>query len=232
MYLKTTQREVRMKALLIGSKGNIGPIWEDTLSNLGYDVFGVDISDGFDVRNVDSFKHCCEEDYSLVLYNAAIDHPPKDGVHFFLDYEDIINVNLTGAFRAAHVFMPRMAMKGSGIFIGVLSIQAYVAANWKNYEKGIRKPGGYNASKAGLMALIRSLACEYGRNGVRACGMAFGAVDTGKLPGEPFKSKFLDCLPLQQFVSEISLRSTLKFVVNTPEFTGQTVLVDGGYTAW
>lgn len=221
-----------MKALLIGSKGNLGPIWESELSHLGYEVHGADISDGFDVRKIESFKEYCATDYDLVLYNSAIDHPPKDGVHFFLDYEDIINVNLVGAFRAANIFMPRMAMKGTGLFVGVLSIQAYVSANWKNYENGIRKPGGYNASKAGLMALIRSLACEYGRNGVRACGMAFSAVDTGKLPGEPFKSKFLDCLPLQRFISESSLRSTLRFVVNTPEFTGQTVLVDSGYTAW
>ena len=224
-------------AVLIGSSGNLGPIWLDELQHLGYGVYPMDVNNGYTVReklhfNLFDREQLCGKVPDLVLYNAAIDDPPKDGVHFFKRYEDIINVNLVGAFRAAEWWMPRMARKGKGLFIGVGSIQGYIASNWRNYERGIRKPGGYNASKAALMALIRSLASEYGREGVRAAGMAFGAVDTGKLPDGEFKRKYLDCLPLQHFISEQSLRSTLRFIVETPEFTGQTVAVESGYLSW
>jgi NAD(P)-dependent dehydrogenase (short-subunit alcohol dehydrogenase family) len=224
-------------AVLIGSSGNLGPIWKDELERLGYDVYCMDVSLGytvidelyFDLFNMEVLQGIIPD---LILYNAAIDNPPRGDVHFFKRFEDIVNVNLLGAFRAAEKWMPSMADRGSGLFIAVGSIQGYVASNWRNYDEGIRKPGGYNASKAGLMQLVRSLASEYGRNGLRACGMAFGAVDTGKLPDGEFRRKFLDCLPLQRFITEQSLRSTLRFVIDTPEFTGQTVLIDSGFTVW
>ena len=223
-------------AVLIGSSGNLGPIWHNELRGLGYTVYCMDLSNRYDVKEENHFwifdKLLQGETPDLILYNAAMDHPPREGVNFFLDYEEIINVNLTGAFRAAEEWMPRMATIGRGQFITVGSIQGFIASNWKNYQPGIRKPGAYNASKAGLMALTRSLASEYGRNGVRANCMAFGAVDTGKLPDEDFKQKFLDCLPLQRFISQESLRSTLRFLVETPELTGQTVCVDSGYLVW
>jgi len=224
-------------AVLIGSSGNLGPIWHSQLEVMGYEVFCMDMELGYNVqRDIDFSLFDAEvlegRTPSLILYNAALDHPTRDGVHFFKDYKKIIDTNLVGPFRAAEKWLPKMAEKGEGLFIGVSSIQARIASNWRNYEKGIRKPGGYNASKAGLEQLIRSLASEYGREGVRACGMAFGAVDTGKLPGEPFRARFLDCLPLQRFISEQSLRATLHYIIDCPELTGQTILVDSGYTVW
>lgn len=228
---------VGKSAVLIGSSGNLGPIWHDELENLGYWVYCMDTEGGYDVKKQIDFELFDMEVLKgvtpdLIFYNAAMDHPPRDGVNFFLDYEAIINTNLTGAFRAAKQWMPRMATLGRGQFIAVGSIQGFVASNWKNYKPGIRKPGAYNASKAGLMALTRSLASEYGRNGLRANCMAFGAVDTGKLPDEDFREKFLDCLPLQRFISPESLRSTLRFLVETPELTGQTIAVESGYLSW
>lgn len=224
-------------AVLIGSSGNLGPIWESQLFMMGYEVFCMDMGNGYNVQlDIDFLRFDVEvlqgRIPSLILYNAALDHPPRDGVHFFKDYKKIIDTNLVGPFRAAEKWLPLMAEKGEGLFIGVGSIQGYIASNWKNYVDGIRKPGGYNASKSGLMGFIRSLASEYGRNGVRAVGMAYGAVDTGKLPDGKFRDKFLDCLPLQRFISEKSLRATLRYIIDCPELTGQTLLIDSGYTCW
>ena len=224
-------------AVLIGSSGNLGPIWNSQLQAMGYDVYCMDKELGYDVcRDIDFTLFNAEvlqgRIPNLILYNAALDHPPRDGVHFFKDYKKIINTNLVGMFRAAEIWLPKMAEQGEGLFIGVGSIQGFIASNWKNYAEGIRKPGGYNASKSGLIGFIRSLASEYGRNGIRAVGMAYGAVDTGKLPDGRFRDRFLDCLPLQRFISEQSLRATLRYIVDCPELTGQTLLVDSGYTCW
>jgi NAD(P)-dependent dehydrogenase (short-subunit alcohol dehydrogenase family) len=223
-------------AVLIGSSGNLGPIWEDELKKLGYEVFCMDISTGYSVRQDLYFDLFNNEILGnniphVVLYNAAIDNPPSDGVTFFTNVDDVVNVNLLGAVRACKKFLPMMIDNGGGIFVYVSSIQSVVGADWRNYDGDFQKPVGYNISKAGINQLVRSIAVQFGRKNIRAVSIGFAAVDTGKFK-EPFKSKFLSCLPLGRFISPESCRKTLKAAIEIPELTGQLVMVDGGYTSW
>lgn len=211
---------------VFGSEGNLGPIWVDTLKSLGAEVKEFN-PPGWDAR--EEFDYILPLD--IVVYNAAIDNPPKPGVDFFTNHRDVVNVNLNGAIRVAQNVIPKMVNKGSGLFIVVGSIQGFIGADYRNYPTGFEKPVGYNVSKAGLSQLVRSIAVQYGKNNIRAVCMAFGAVDTGKLTPE-FKAKFLRGVPLGRLVSKASLRSTLLYVCTCPELTGQTILVDGAYTAW
>lgn len=211
---------------VFGTDGNLGPIWCKALSDMGADV-----------REFNPPKWNAKEelDYifplDIVVYNAAIDNPPSPGVGFFSNHEDIVNVNLNGAIRVAKCVIPKMVDRGGGVFIVVGSIQGFIGADWRNYPPGFSKPVGYNVSKAGLNQLVRSICVEYGRYNIRAVCIAFGAVDTGKLTPE-FKAKFLRGVPLGRLVSRASLRSTLLYACTCPELTGQTILVDGGYTSW
>jgi len=222
-------------AVLIGSSGNLGPIWMDEL-NKDHTVYCMDVCMGYDVKNnlcFDLFDKeiTCGSIPDVVVYNAAIDNPPGDGVDFFTNTDTIVNVNLLGAVRTVKKFLPRMKNAGKGVFIFVGSIQGEVGADWRNYSEGFEKPVGYNISKAGLMQLVRSVAVQFGRFGIRAVGISFGAVDTGKFK-EPFASNYKRCLPLGQFVTEESLRKTLRYAIECPQLTGTRVMVDGGYTAW
>jgi len=215
------------RAVVFGSGGKLGPIWVKTLTDAGYAVLDYDYPQ-WDARRSLIWTAPAPD---VVLYNAAIDHPPGESVNFFTDCDDIVDVNLLGAVRVFNAVMPKMVENGGGVFIVVGSIQGFVGADWRNYPPGFEKPVGYNLSKASLPQLVRSVTVLYGPKNIRAVCMAFAAVDTGKLSQE-FLEKYLRCVPLGRPVSAESLRTTLLYAIQCPDLTGQTVLVDGGYTAW
>ena len=216
-----------------GRNGNLGPIIVDELERMGYRVFIIDLPE-YDIRQylpLVKALDACPGVPSIIVNNAAIDNPPTGKGGFWSDMDDIINVNLLGATRVCEAFVPAMANKGRGLVINIGSIMGNVAADWRNYPEGFRKPVAYGLSKAGLIQLTRSLTMEYGNKGIRSVCMAFGPVDTGKFK-EPFKSNILRNLPLGRFVSKESVRASIRYAVECPELAGQQVLCDAGYTCW
>lgn len=220
------------KAVVVGSSGNLGPVWVETLRNEHYEVHGMDLP-FVDVAlsgQVKDFADRCGAP-DVLLCNQAIDNPPGSGTNFWSNMDEIINVNLLGTMRVCKHFIPLMIENGGGVVINIGSIQGRIGADWRNYDEGFEKPVGYNTSKAALEQLTRSIAVQYGRYGIRAVTMAFGPYDNGKF-GPVFKEKILRNIPIGRLVQKESLKATLRYVIECPELTGQTVLVDGGYTAW
>ena len=223
-------------ALISGCGGNLGPIWRKTLIASGATVFGfdkpeTDITNPVDLITVRKFWTYNKIVPDIIVNNAAIDNPPGEGVNFWTGLTDIINTNLIGAANLTGLFIDEMKTRGSGVIINIGSIQGNVAADWRNYDGDFEKPVGYNLTKAAYIQFTRSLAVQYGRYGIRSVCLSFAAVDGGKFK-EPFKSKFLKCLPLGRFVSIESIQMSLLYAACCPELTGQQVLVDSGYTAW
>ena len=105
------------KAFLTGSGGNLGPIWKETLNNAGAVVYGIDLPMG-DVRdeaNLLMHKNTILNTYGvpdIVINNAALDAPPQGKVTFFGNFEEIVDVNLSGAVRVANLFIEEMKEKG------------------------------------------------------------------------------------------------------------------------
>lgn len=227
------------KFLLVGSKGNLGPIWKETIEGEGghclcADPPECDVKDNVSLDTFMSKHHLgfvSADSVDVLVYNAAIDNPPGSQASFWGSIYDILDVNLIGATKVASRIIPVMAKRGGGTIILVGSIMGNIGADWRNYPDGWEKPVGYNLSKAALIQLARSITAQYGRHGVRACVLAFGPYDGGQLPAE-FKSKFLKNVPLGSTISRKSLEAALRFAVDCPQLAGQQVLVDGGYTAW
>jgi len=223
-------------AVVTGGSGRVGPIWISELEAMGYEVFNFDLPE-FNITNIQdiqTFKaNILHNGYapSVLVNNAAIDNPPGSGASFFGNLATIMNVNVTGAGKMAQAFIPVMAKRQGGVIINVGSIMGNIGADWRNYDEGFEKPVGYNLSKAALIQLSRSITTQYGRDNVRSVTISFGPLDTPDLP-EDFKEKFLKNVPLGRPMSEQSWRAALRFAVECPEFAGQQVLVDGGYTAW
>lgn len=225
-------------AVVTGASGQLGPIWCETLTEMEFGVFKVDlpkydVSDHRDMARASS--DCIDSDRygvpSVIVLNAAIDNPPGSGATFHGNLGMILHVNLIGACNTVKAFLPAMIENGGGAIIGITSIQGFIGADWRNYEGDFEKPVGYNLSKAALMQYARSLTVQYGRYGIRACCIGFGPFDGGKL--DPvFLGKFLKNVPLGRPVSRKSVKAALRFAVECPEFAGQTALIDGGYTAW
>lgn len=222
------------KAVVVGSAGNLGPVWVETLQKLGIDILWEIDLPLWDVRN-NNLGHSIEQYSSvygvpdILLCNQAIDNPPGTDCNFWSNMDEIINVNLLGTMRVCKHFIPLMIENGGGLIVNVGSIQGRIGADWRNYPEGFEKPVGYNCSKAALEQLTRSICVQYGRYGIRAVTMAFGPYDNGKF--DPvFKEKILKNIPVGRLVQKESLKATLRYVIECPELTGQTVLVDGGYT--
>lgn len=223
-------------AILTGSNGILGPIWEETLDEMGITCFGYDLPD----HNVTSpegawgfVMSILDPGYSkvdILINNAAIDPKPVNGKGLFWEYDKVIDVNLKGAINMCEQVIPRMITYGGGLIINIGSIQGNIGADWRNYEEGFDKAVGYNVSKCGLIQLSRSICAQYGRYNIRAVTISFGPYDSG-LP-EKFKERFVRNIPLRRFISKESLKATLRYAIECPELTGQQILVDGGYTAW
>lgn len=219
-------------ALVTGYSGQLGPVWVDTLGELGYKVYGIglpecDISDIAQKKNMAGKLPGVPD---IIVLNAAIDNPPGSGATFHGNFQRIMEVNIGGAVNVVDVFLRSMIENGGGVIVGISSIQAHIGADWRNYEGDFEKPVGYNCSKAALEQYARSLTVQYGRYNIRACCIAFGPYDGGKLD-KTFLGKFLLNVPLFRPVSKASLKAAFRFAIECPEFAGQTAIVDGGYIA-
>src|SRR5690606_10628933 len=85
------------------------------------------------------------------------------------DWNRILDVNLTGTLRACQIFGRHMLGRGYGRIINIASLSTYVA---------FHEVAAYGVSKAGVGALTKSLAVEWGKQGVNVNGIAPGVFPT------------------------------------------------------
>ena len=105
----------------------------------------------------------------ILVNNAGIGYTNSLKATSLADWQAVINLNLTSVFQCIQGILPQMRDRASGIIINVASIAANNAfPDW----------GAYSVSKAGLVALTKTLAIEERANGIRAVIISPGAVNT------------------------------------------------------
>ena len=164
-----------------------------------------------------------------VLVNAAAINrrPPMDELTDD-DWDTTLAANLTAPFLLGQAFGPRMAGRGWGRIINVASQQAFRAYG---------NSGAYGVSKAGLVALTRSQAEAWSRRGVCCNAVAPGVVQT------PLTEEvFADATKVAAHASRTMIgrngvpndfAGCAVFLASdaSAALTGQTLFVDGGYSA-
>jgi NAD(P)-dependent dehydrogenase (short-subunit alcohol dehydrogenase family) len=144
------------------------------------------------------------------------------------DWADIIETNLTGTLRGCQVFGKHMLERGYGRIINVASLNSFVAL----YEVA-----AYGASKAGVIALTRSLAIEWGARGVNVNGIAPGIFRTSLneqlLDGTPRGHELLLRTPMKRFgrVEEVAGAAVFLASEAASFINGQVIVIDGGFLA-
>lgn len=138
----------------------------------------------------------------------------------------MLQVNLTAALRLTQAFTPGMAARGWGRILNVASIFAVVTREQR---------AAYSMTKAGLAALTRSTAVEFGPHGVLVNALAPGYVDTEltRKNNPPETIAFIEkSIPLRRMASAAELAEVAAFLVSSANgyLTGQTIVVDGGFT--
>lgn len=151
------------------------------------------------------------------------------------EWDALIRVNLTGAFLVVKHALPHLLAAGGGSIVTIGSVGSVVAAG---------RCSGYDASKAGVLQLTRSVAVEYCEDGIRANCVLPGFVrtslasssialhgpmntDSSKAPAARLR------IPMERAAEPAEIAAVVAFLASDDAsfVTGAAIAADGGYTA-
>ena len=141
-------------------------------------------------------------------------------------------LNLTVPFSLTRRLAPLLRSGGHGSVVMVASIYGLVGPNMGLYEgTTMGNPAAYGATKGGLVQLTRYLSTVLAPQ-VRVNGFAPGGIERGQ--DEAFTDRYSRLTPLGRMATEQDFAGIVTWLAgdDSAYVTGQTVAVDGGWTAW
>jgi NAD(P)-dependent dehydrogenase (short-subunit alcohol dehydrogenase family) len=145
------------------------------------------------------------------------------------EWDLVLDTNLKGYFLVAQAVAPQMLARGAGKVINVSSIFGAVA---------MPNQLAYASSKGGVNMLTKVMALEWAQKGVQVNAIAptyFETPFVAALRNDPERYRFLvERTPMGRFGQPEELVGTVVYLASRASdfVTGQTLYVDGGWTAW
>jgi 3-oxoacyl-[acyl-carrier protein] reductase len=182
-----------------------------------------------DISDLEAFKKIISEiidqngRIDILVNNAGI---TKDSLLIRMSdeqWDDVININLKGAFGCTKAVMRNMMKNKFGRIINITSIVGLT---------GNAGQANYAASKAGLIGMTKSIAKEVASRGITANCIAPGWIESSMTDvlADEVKNKFLSQIPIGTIGSPYDIANTVIFLASNEAsyITGQTITVDGG----
>ncbi|EFM02290.1 3-oxoacyl-[acyl-carrier-protein] reductase [Hoylesella marshii DSM 16973 = JCM 13450] len=202
-----------------------GKATEAEIAALGVKVKGY-ASNAADFAQSEAVVKQVKDDFGsidILVNNAGI---TKDGLLLRMteqQWDAVIGVNLKSAFNFIHACVPVMMRQRGGSIINMASVVGV---------HGNAGQANYAASKAGMIALAKSVAQEMGPKGIRANAIAPGFIDTAMTQelSEEIRKEWTNKIPLRRggTVDDIANCATFLASDMSSYISGQVIQVDGG----
>nr|WP_318539820.1 SDR family NAD(P)-dependent oxidoreductase [Terribacillus saccharophilus] len=213
------------KLVLVDLNEEKGKMVEEELKAAGTEAVFIKTNITSEQEVADLFKQAVTAfgKIDIVFNNAGIGrvHPSHE-----LDYAEwrtTVNVDLDGVFLVAREALRVMLLNGGGNIVNTASMYGWVGS-----------PGSaaYNAAKGGVVNLTRSLALEYADKNIRVNSLCPGFIDTPIIP-EDDKVALSTMTPMKRLGKAEEMAKAVLFLASDDSsyMTGNSLIVDGGYTA-
>lgn len=204
---------------------------EKVARELGLEFFPADVTRSAEVANLARHVQGKYGRLDVAFNNAGIAHTvPSEGC---TDEEwlNVININLNAVFYCCREFGKVMLVQGRGSIINTASMSGLISNN-------PQPQCAYNAAKAGVIMLTKSLAGEWARRGVRVNSISPGYINTPMTPKGQVRGDWYDVWmtfsPMGRIGEPQEIAPAVVFLASDASsfVTGSNLVIDGGYTCW
>ncbi len=226
-----------MKVFITGASRGIGLFLMKSLKIKGYQVYGTYNSTlpdeilNFQMSKVDVASHAAVRQWvssnievgdKIIAINCA-------GTNYNafahkadpVEWKNVIDVNLMGAFNMINSVLPSMRECGFGRIINFSSIVA---------QKGVPGTSAYAASKAALWGLSRSVAAENASKGITINNLNLGYFDIGMISDvpEPILDSIKKSIPAKKLGDPQNIYNAVQFIIDSEYLNGTSIDINGG----
>jgi NAD(P)-dependent dehydrogenase (short-subunit alcohol dehydrogenase family) len=158
----------------------------------------------------------------ICFHRPALEVPDEE-------FQQVFDVNVYGVWLASTVAARHMAPAGGGVIINIGSISSIIV-NRPQWQPA------YNASKAAVHQLTKSLAAEWAPHHIRVNALAPGYVKTEMAPVDrpEFRRYWIEDTPMQRYATPEEIAPSVVYLASEASsfMTGSVLVLDGGYTIW
>lgn len=211
--------------IVLNGRREIDEVLVSEFSDYGVQVVSIsgDVSDSTDAKRM--VEETIEKlgSVDILVNNAGI---TKDKLMLKLteeDFEQVLKVNLVGAFNMTQAVLKPMSKARQGAVINVSSVVGLI---------GNVGQANYAASKAGLIGFTKSVAREVAARNVRVNAIAPGMIesDMTDVLSDKVKEATLAQIPMKRFGNTNEVAEVTAFLARQEYLTGQVIAIDGGLT--